>query len=359
MKKISRRSFLMAAGAVAATGVLAACGGSSSSAPAASGGGTVEEKPVTIKWASSVSEAEIKGNNTPMSIAINTWKETCEKESGGSITIEIYPGSTLASGTEATLSGLLTGSFEMSQLNTGSWGDYTDAFAALNVPYLYTDFSLVHAVMDSEFGDGMKQQVLDEVNVIPLCYADIGYRHVTNSKGEIKSPADMKGLKIRTMTDAVQIASFEDLGCSVTPMSISELFSALQTKMVDAQENPLTTINSQKYYEVQQYCTLTRHSYTTTLFFMNVDFYNSLSDKQKAAVEAANKAATEQSRARLAEAEKEAQATLEAAGMKFYELSDAEMAAFQDAVAPTWETIKKSMGDDKWNELMATVDAAK
>ncbi len=361
MKSLLRSSILLIC--AFAMLLLTACGGTAQPATTPQGSAkpaaTASGAPVTIRWASSVAKSEIEANNTPGAIAINTWIKTVESASNGSIKVQIFPGSQLANGTDETISGLQNGAFEMAQLNTGSWGDYTQAFAALNVPYLFTDYSLVHAVMDSDFGKQMLQKVQNDVGVIPLCYSDIGYRHVTSSKGFIKSPADFKGVKIRTMTDPIQISSFNDLGAAVTPLSISELFSALQQKLVDAQENPLSTIFSNKFYEVQKYCTLTRHSYTTTLFFMNKDFYNKLSDSQKAAIKAANEAATKASRQRLEAAEKEYQDKLTAAGMQFYKPTDAEMTAFQNAVKPTWDKVKKTMGDDQWNKLIATVNSVK
>jgi len=363
MKKFLKSSLLIVC-AFAMLLTLAACGEKAAPTPTATPNTNTTptaapENKVTIRWASSVAQSEIDANSTPMAVTINTWKETVEEASNGTIEVIIYGGSQLASGTDATISGLLGGAFEMAQLNTGSWGDYTDAFAALNIPYLYTDYSIVHAVMDSEFGRGMLDQIEEDVGIKTLCYADIGYRHITNSKGVIKSPADMSGLKVRTMTDSVQISAMEDLGAAVTPLSISELFSALQQKLVDAQENPLSTIYNNQFYEVQKYCTLSRHSYTTTIFFMNEDFYDTLSDNQKAAIDTANAKATEESRAVLASAEDHYRTLLEEKGMEFYDLSDEEMAAFQTAVEPTWNKVKADMGEDKWNQLMDTVDQAK
>lgn len=357
MKNYFKRSLLLfCASTILLTFV--ACGGTSNTtgttAPTANTSG--EEKAVTVRWATSVSQNEIDSNKTPTAITINTWVKTVEEASKGTINVEVFGGSQLANGTDDTISGVLNGAFEMAQINTGSWGDYTNAFAALNVPYLYTDFSEVHKVMDSDFGKSMLDQVKKDVGVVPLCYGDIGYRHITNSKGIIKSPADLAGLKIRTMTDSVQISAMNDLGAAVTPLAISELFSALQQKLVDAQENPLSTIYAQKYYEVQKFCTLTKHSYTTTILFMNEQFFNGLSDSQKAAIETANDAATNAGRAVLESSEIENKQKLETAGMQFYELSDSEMAAFQNSVKPTWEKVKSAMGEQKWNELMATIE---
>jgi tripartite ATP-independent transporter DctP family solute receptor len=375
MKKQFQK-FLSCACAAGIVLAMTACGGNSTTATAVKAAGTTAKagtattaakaapktsdgKTVTIRWASNVAQGEIDGNKTPMAIAINTWIKTVQEKSNGTIKVDLHAGSSLASGTDNTIQGLLNGAFEIAQLSTGSWSDYSSAFAPLNVPYLFTDYKVAHAVMDGDVGKQMITQLEKDVNVHVLCFADIGYRHVTSNKGVIKSPADMKGLKIRTMSDDIQVSSFKDLGCAVTPMNISELFSGLQTGLVDAEENPLSTIISNKFYEVQKYCTLTRHSYTTTIFFMNPTFYNGLSAEQKAAVEEANKASTAACRAVLESTEKESRTELEQKGMQITDLTADEMAAFQKAVQPTWDKVKKQMGDDNWNALIKAVDAAK
>lgn len=320
--------------------------------------GDTAEKNVVIRYASNVSESEIEGNDTPMAVGINAWIKTVEEASNGSIKVELFPGSQLASGATATIGGVQGGAFEMAQYSTGAWGEYTDAFSALNVPFLFSRASQVHAVMDGAYGELMFNKLREDANVEPLCYVDIGFRNITNSNKTIKTPDDIKGLKLRTMTDSVQIAAMKDLGANVTPLPVSELFSALQQRLVDAQENPLTTIYTQKYYEVQKYCTLTRHSYTTTIFFMNRNFFNSLSDNQKLAVQKANEAARDQSRAVLETVDEKYAKLLEEMGMEIYTPTDEELKAFQEAVQPTWETVKATVGDDNWALLVDTVNNA-
>ena len=336
---------------------LAACGGGSSSTPApeGTGSGSTEEKTVTLRMASVVANSELEERKTGMAAGLMTWIDTVEKESGGTIQIDVYPDSQLASGTDAIVNGIQTGAFEVAHFTTGNWASYSNAFAELNVPYLYTNYDEVHSILDGEIGQAMKDQLEQDVSGIkPLAYISIGFRQVTASK-PIHSVADMKGLKIRTMDDALQIAAMEAMGCTVTSVNISELYSALQTKMIDAQENPLSTIYSNKFYEVNPYCCLTNHSYTSTFVFMNADVYNSLSDNQKAAIEKANEAATAASKTAAEAAEVEYQELLEAEGMTIYQPTDEEMAGFQEAASSCWTQAEEIMGSERYDALMTAL----
>ena len=168
----------------------------------------------------------------------------------------------------------------------------------------------------------------------------------------VQSVADMKGLKIRTMNDALQMAAMEAMGCAVTSVPINELYSALQTKMVDAEENPLSTIYSNKFYEVNPYCCLTRHSYTSTFVFMNSDKYNSLSDAQKAAIDKANEAATAASKTAAEKADAEYMQMLTDAGMTIYEPTAQEFDQFKEAASSCWGQAEEIMGKERYDALM-------
>ena len=336
---------------------LAACGGGSSStpAPAETGSGSTEEKTVTLRMASVVANSELEERKTGMAAGLMTWIDTVEAESGGTIQIDLYPDSQLASGTDAIVNGIQTGAFEVAHFTTGNWASYSNAFAELNVPYLYTNYDEVHSILDGDIGQAMKDQLERDVSGIkPLAYISIGFRNVTASK-PIQTVADMQGLKIRTMDDALQIAAMEAMGCTVTSVNISELYSALQTKMIDAQENPLSTIYSNKFYEVNPYCCLTRHSYTSTFVFMNADVYNSLSDNQKAAIDKANEAATAASKTAAETAEAEYEELLEAEGMTIYEPTAEELAGFQEAASSCWSQAEELMGSERYDALMAAL----
>lgn len=339
------------AGILSLTMVLAltSCGGSSSPSPSGDGDG---EKAVTLRMASVVGSTELEGRSTGMSAGLMTWIDTVEAESNGSITIDLYPDSQLASGTDAIVNGIKTGAFEVAHFTTGNWASYSNAFAELNVPYLFSSYEEAHSILEGVIGQAMKDQLEQDVSGIkPLAYISIGFRNVTSSK-PVHSVADMTGLKIRTMDDALQIAAMEAMGCSVTSVPLSELYSALQTKMVDAEENPLSTIFTQKFYEVNPYICLTRHSYTSTFVFMNKDVYDSLSDAQKAAIDKANAAATAASKEAAEKADDAYMEKLTAENATIYEPTEAEFAEFKQAASSCWGKAKDIMGETRYNALM-------
>lgn len=343
---------------------LAACGGSSNTSAAAPAGDAkaevkteekTEEKTVTLRLASVVANSELEARNTGMAAGLMTWVDTVEAESNGTIKINIFPDSQLASGTDAIVNGIQTGAFEVAHFTTGNWSEYSNAFAELNVPFLYNNYDQVHAVLEGEIGQAMKDQLEQDVpGIKPLAYISIGFRNVTASK-PIKTVDDMKGLKIRTMNDKLQIAAMESMGAAVTSVPISELYSALQTKMVDAEENPFSTIFSNKFYEVNPYACETRHSYTSTFVFMNADVYNSLSDNQKAAIDKANAAATAASKEAAIAAEDEFRAKLTEAGMTIYQPTAEEIEGFKNAASSCWGQAKEIMGEARYNALMSAL----
>lgn len=342
---------------------LTACGGSGDgSSTQASGTGEAatetsanEEKTVELRMASAVAASELEARNTGMSAGLMTWIDTVEAESNGTISIKVFPDSQLASGTDAIVNGIQTGAFEVAHFTTGNWSEYTDAFAELNMPFLYSDYDQVHTILEGEIGDAMKAKLESDVSGIKaLSYISIGFRNITSSK-PIHSVADMNGLKIRTMNDKLQIAAIESMGAAVTSVPISELYSALQTKMVDAEENPYSTIYSNKFYEVNPYACETRHSFTSTFIFMNADVYNSLSDNQKAAIDKANAAATAASKEAAIVAEDEFRTQLTEAGMTIYQPTDEEMQGFKDAASSCWDQAKDIMGEERYNALMDAV----
>lgn len=335
---------------------LAACSspGTGAAGSAASQGSAASDQAGSkvIRIASQSPSTEFaNGGSTALGISTNYFMDTIKERSNGQITCELYPDGQLASSSDDIIGGLQNGSFECAIFNNGGWSDYTSGFAAINVPYLYFDYDEAYAVLDSSIGDAMKAQVTKDTSLIPVAFFDIGFRHITNDKREIKSPADIKGLKIRSMPDDIQIAALKALGASVTPLSYSELFTALQQKLVDGEENPISNIISEKFYEVQPYMTLTGHSFTISTMTFNPDFFNSLTaDQQKlvreVAIEAQNKG-----REATPEIESNGLKFLKEHGVKVYEPTEQERQAFQNAAKSSWSKVEQVMGKDNFDAL--------
>lgn len=332
---------------------LAACGNGAAktSAPAAK----AAEKMV-IRIASSSPEVEFKGEgSTALGVSVTYFAKEIAARTDGRITAQVFPGGQLASSSEEYIGGLQNGAFDIGVLNNGAWSDYTNAFAGLNMPYLYFNFDTVYAVLDSDIGTSWKQQAQKDTTVLPLAYFDIGFRELTNSVREVKTPADMKGIKLRTMVDDIQMAAWTALGAAVTPVAYSELYTALQQKMVDGQENPVSNIVSSKMYELQPYMTMTNHNYTATIPAASPVFWAKISAEDQQLIRDVMIEAQNKGREKTQVFAEGFRKIIADSGVKVYVPTTAELQLFQDAVKPVWAKVEKNMGTENYNKLVSFV----
>lgn len=169
----------------------------------------------------------------------------------------------------------------------------------------------------------------------------------------------MKGLKIRTMENPIHLAAFKALGANPTPMPFSEVFTAMQQHTIDGQENPIPTIYLQKFYEVQQYCTLTGHVYGPHIMLISADLWNSLPDEDKKIFEGAAYESALFNRKTNRELGRSQVEELRKAGMTVTELTPEQLKAFQDAVQPVYKEFEGQIGKELIAEFKAAVEAAK
>lgn len=206
-------------------------------------------------------------------VMFKTFVDRLEELSGGKMVAQVFPSNQLAGGTDDIINGLLTNAFEMSEIGQANWGDYTTAFTAMNVPFLYSSNEVAYEVMSGEIGQAMEAQLLADTGIRAEGFMYLGMRTITNNNKEIHSPADLKGMKLRVQNDPTQLATFQELGASTMTVSFSELFTALQQKLCDGQDNPIITIVSKKFYEVQHYITLLNHLPNISMFIMSDAYY--------------------------------------------------------------------------------------
>lgn len=337
---------------------LTACSNSSStSAPSANNASEPSGKKVNIRIASSSPTVEFSGEGTTsLGISVNYFIKEIEARTNGRITAQVFPDGQIASSTQEYIGGLQNGAFDMGILNCGSWADYTPAFAGLNIPYLYLNYDEAYAVLDSEVGQSWKEIAEKDTKCIILGYFDIGFRQLTCNNA-VHAPADLKGIKIRTMPDPIQMATWEALGCAVTPVAYSELYTALQQKMVDAQENPPSNIVSSKVYELQKYMVLTNHNFTATIPAASPVFWNSLSPEDQQLIRDLMIEAQNKGREKTAElAEGFIKFVQEDAGTEVIRLNDEELKAFQDVAKSVWPMVEKQMGSDAYEKLLSFVE---
>ena len=335
---------------------LTACGGDTSappdSSPSGGAGDAAQGESYKIRFATNSSAADVAGEGISQTgKGMIYFCKEIEERSGGRITTQIFTDGQLASSTQEYIGNAQAGAYEMFMLNCGSWADYTSAYAGLNIPYLYMDYDDAYAVLDSELRQEWDALAQQDTQCIPLAHLDIGFRQLTANK-EVHSPSDMKGIKIRTMVDPIQMACWEALGASVTPVPYAELYTALQQKLVDAQENPPSNIVSSKLYEMQSHCMKTNHNFTTTIMAASPVFWNSISDADKALLQEVWKDTELYVRSLTSELSDGFFQQMADAGTTVVELSNDELKEFQDVAKTIWPQIEEQMGSEAYNKLV-------
>ena len=204
-----------------------------------------------------------------------------------------------------------------------------------------------HEAMDGDFGQALDKKLEEQAGITTLAWGDVGFRNLTNSKHSVTSPDDLKGLKIRTMTNNLHVEYFTALGAIPTPMSFSELFTALQQKTVDGQENPTALIYNNALYEAQKYMSVSEHVFTAVALNIASDFYNSLPEDYQAAIKEAAENTMEYQRELITEENESLLSEIEAAGVEVTVLTDEQKAAFQKVAEDTvYKTAAETYGQE-------------
>ncbi len=200
-----------------------------------------------------------------------------DEKSGGKIKAELYAGSSLG-GDRETIEGVGMGMFEMCNIATGPIANFSDKFFPLDLPYVVTDRETAYKVLDGEMGRKILDS-LESTGIFGLSFWELGFRDLYNTKGIIEHPEQLKGLKIRVMESDIYVSLINGLGAYATPMSIGEVFTALQQKTIDGHDNPIGPTLSGKFYEADKHCTKTHHVYSATVSMINRKFFDSLPEE--------------------------------------------------------------------------------
>ncbi len=291
--------------------------------------------------------------------AVEIFKQMVEKGTNGEIEVNAYHASKLGNEREA-LEGVRMGTIEMATLSSGPVPGFFDAAVVFDIPYLFSSAPAAWKVFDGAFGKEFSKAFLDKTGVRILSISENGYRHFTNNVREIKSPADMKGLKIRTMENPAHMQMVKALGADPTPIAFGELYMALQQKVVDGMECPVVLIHDMKFYEVQKYMILDGHLYNPIFTFMNEKFYKTkLNDKQRKIVDEAAMVLAHAHNGFSQEANIEGLSKLKAKGMEIYQPTPAELKQFRDIAQPAGlKFIREKAGNEWTDKILKAADGA-
>jgi len=224
----------------------------------------------------------------PNHLSLVYFKKIIEEKSGGKIEVTIHSGSSLGSDREM-LEAAQLGGIQLVNCPTGPVTPFVKELFLFDLPFMFNSYPQARAVAQSPEQKALMEPAFEAANLKLLGYYEQGFRNITNSRRAIWSVDDLKGLKIRTMEAPLHMVNFKALGASPTPMAFGELFTALQQKVVDGQENPFTVIYFEKFYEVQKYLSITNHLYDAMPLSASKIWWDSLSpDNQKMIQDAIN-----------------------------------------------------------------------
>lgn len=277
-------------------------------------------------------------------VAAKKFEEVVLAETGDQFSFTHFPSSGLG-GEREVIEGLQLGTIEATIVSSGTLANFVPETGVFDIPFLFNGFDHARAVLDGEIGQGILAK-FDNVGLHGLAWGEQGFRHITNNRNAIHTPADVAGLKIRTMENPVHLAAFNAMGAAPTPMAWPEVISSLQQGVIDGQENPLSVIVSVKLNEVQKYLTLSGHVYSPAMLLVSKPFWEGLDDAQKAAFEKAATAAAAEMRAYVDNVETTGVATLKERGMEVNELSGEEKAAFQGSIQSAYDGYYKTYGQE-------------
>lgn len=285
------------------------------------------------------------------------FKEIVESKTKGSIKVDIYANGLL--GNDRTMiEGLQLGTIEMVGASTSMFANWAPSMLAFDLPFSIPNEEAADKILEGSYGQKAAKQ-LEKEGMILLGYMENGFRHLTNSKHEIKSVEDAKGLKIRTMQTPLILATWEALGTNPTPMAYTELFTAMEQKVIDGQENPYGNMALDKFYEVQKYLTKTGHAYNPMGLVVSKKFFDQLSPEQQSILKEAGLEASAYQRKLNREKSEEYLKTLKDHGMVITDLSPEARKQFEARVQPVYKEFADKIGKEYFDEYMAEVSKYK
>ncbi len=320
-------------------------------ATALAGLGLAQAQEKTIKFATQ----NPKGH--PIVMGLEKFKELVESRSGGKIKVNLFPGGALGSD-QANVAALQGGTLEMVSMNSGILANQVKEFAIFDFPFMFGGETEADAVLDGAFGQKM-HAMLNEKGLIGLAYFELGFRQITNSKRPINKVEDLEGLKLRVIPNPINVDWVRALGANPTPLPFPEVYSALDQKAIDGQENPETVIAANKFFEVQKHIVISNHQYNPQSVLISKKFWDGLSAEQKKWIAQAAVDAAKYQRAQARGAVSSALDTLKKNGMQVSTFSPAELSKLRDKLRPVTAKYGVTVGQDLVKELQADLEKAR
>lgn len=265
-----------------------------------------------------------------------------DKKSNGNLAMKVYAATQL--GSEAQMVAAVRGGVQDIVItSTAPVATLIKEYLLFDLPFLLQSDKEADALLDGPVGTRLLELATPK-NMIGLCYWENGFRQVTNSKREVKDMAGLSGLKLRVMQNPVYIDAFKALGTNAIPMPFTELYTAMESHAIDAEENPIAIIHSNKFYEVQKYVTLTNHAYAPYVVLLAKSTWDKLAAPEREALRSSCLEARDYQRALSRRMTVELTDKLKKEGMTVTPLAPAEVQKMRDTLKPVTDRYTAEIG---------------
>jgi tripartite ATP-independent transporter DctP family solute receptor len=285
--------------------------------------------------------------------AVKYFADDLAKRTGGKLRAKGFANASLGSDIQMQ-NALIGGAQEMMVGSTATLVGIVKDFGVYDLPFLFNNEAEADAVLDGPFGQKLAAR-LQEKGLVGLAYWENGFRNLTNTKRPVNKLEDLQGIKLRVMQNPVYIDMFNSFGANAIPLPFSELFTALETKTVDGQENPVNTIASSKFYEVQKYLAITKHVYSPWIILASKKWWDGLNATERKALQDSATASRAFERKDSREAALKAVDFLKEKGMQVTLVSDKELGRMREKAKPAFDKFSAEGGADLVKELNAEI----
>ena len=296
----------------------------------------------------------VTAKDSPYGLGVEKFADIVGKKSGGKLKVRGYSDGQLGAEV-ASISATQGGVIEVSLVSTAAVSGNVKEFGLFDFPFLFGDEKEVYAVLDGAVGTQLLGKLNDK-GLVGLCYWEVGFRHVTNSKHPVNKLEDFKGLKIRTIQNPVFVDVFNTLGANASPMAFTEVYPALESKALDGQETPYNVIYTSKFHEVQKYLSATKHIYGPGVVLVGKKLWDQLSGDEKKIMQEACAEARDYERQVSRDLDRKVLAEMKAKGLQVNEISPEEHARMRERVKPVVEKYTNVVGPDLVKQTFAEIE---
>lgn len=288
----------------------------------------------------------------PTALALLELQDELKEMSDGRLKIDFYPNGQLYPDERETNEAVQLGNIEMTAATTASMSTFHEKFMVFDLPYLFDSREEAFEALDGEFGHKVLEG-LEDKNFVSLGFQENGFRHLINNKRPIETVSDVKGLKMRVLPSAVYQDTLNLMGADASPLAFGELYSALQQGTYDGMESTVDLLYENKFYEVQDYLTLSSTFFAPVVIVMNKEFYDTLPEDLQKVLTEWSKKCNERAREIMADKQEEYLSNLKKE-MEITELTAEQHNTFKDAVKPIYEKYEKEIGKDLIDAALST-----